>query len=274
METLKYAVFRIGTFLYGLTYKMCHGMTEQSSSINLPTNSKQDVEVISKDDVDKIRNYVRSSTPFILKNMSDKYDRVDISRYNVKQNEMIVEVHLFNDPLNNSVRHDAEKYTSIGGPLSGKLVSRIDIMRRYKAGIAHCDVLPTTNYYWMQQGRKLVQIVPKEYSMLLPTLFGHDNCYVKEDFDNPESQEWLKKLPGYWEVLLEEGDVLVFNNGGCIHRFENIEDIPTVSQSYRTINFHFAHSPLVNELMYGGTTNASIYKSMKEKLMYRDQHTM
>jgi hypothetical protein len=71
-------------------------------------------------------------------------------------------------------------------------------------------------------GKKYVTIVPKEYVGWIPQYFGVDSSYVVADKENPEGNEWLNTIPGYFDCTLEEGDILVFNNGGCIHKFENV----------------------------------------------------
>lgn len=98
----------------------------------------------------------------------------------------------------------------------------------YKGGYAHIDSFPSYNFYFVRRGRKKVYIVPRQYNSLLKFGKGYDSVFVRDDDTTGTKLEWLETIPGYWTFEVEEGDVLLFNNSACIHKFMNLTHNPEI----------------------------------------------
>lgn len=112
----------------------------------------------------------------------------------------------------------------------------------YSGGFAHIDSFPSYNFYVVKRGRKRVFIVPRQYNHLLDLANGYDSVFVKDDSADDQHMEWLEKLPGYYEFELEAGDVLLFNNSACIHKFMNLTENPEI---FTLRLFSLDSSPLI-----------------------------
>ena len=116
---------------------------------------------------------------------------------------------------------------------------RVDFMLRfagsYGGTAAHMDGV-TYNIYYVARGSKRVWICPRQYNHLLTFQSGFNQLYISgSDPDSSDLEEWIRSVPGVWTLELEEGDLLLFNNAGCVHKFENISEKPDI-YSVRVLN--------------------------------------
>jgi hypothetical protein len=107
----------------------------------------------------------------------------------------------------------------------------------YSGSQAHIDTFATYNFYYLKKGEKDVYIIPHEYTCYLNMTNGKESVFVGEDKPNSENLEWLKNLPEYYHFTLVEGDVLIFNNGNCIHKFTNLKG-DELSCSIKLLSFN------------------------------------
>ena len=99
----------------------------------------------------------------------------------------------------------------------------------YKSGYAHIDSIGSHKVYYVACGRKKVWICPRQYNHLLKFERGYNAAFVAgSDGVSPCAFWWMKKVPGVWTFDLEAGDVLIFNNTGCLHKFVNITRNPVI----------------------------------------------
>ena len=98
----------------------------------------------------------------------------------------------------------------------------------YKGGYAHIDSFPSYNFYYVRRGRKRVFIVPRQYNPAIVFGAGYDSVFVRDDAADASSLEWLDTIPGCYEFEVGEGDVLLFNNSACIHKFLNLTHNPEI----------------------------------------------
>ena len=57
---------------------------------------------------------------------------------------------------------------------------------------------------------------------------GYDSVFVKDDKADGSSLGWLDTIPGCYEFEVSEGDILLFNNSACIHKFLNLTHNPEI----------------------------------------------
>lgn len=113
----------------------------------------------------------------------------------------------------------------------------------YKSGYAHIDTVGTYNVYYVARGRKNVWILPRQYNHLLRFKRGYNAAFIPgSDGIGTESLWWTEKVPGVWEFDLVEGDVLIFNNTACLHKFANATKNPVIFTT-RLLNLDF--SPVI-----------------------------
>ena len=70
--------------------------------------------------------------------------------------------------------------------------------------------------------------MPRQYNPLLNLVGGYDSVYVGDDQADDSSLGWLKTIPGYYSFEVSDGDVLLFNNSACIHKFLNLTHNPMI----------------------------------------------
>lgn len=119
----------------------------------------------------------------------------------------------------------------------------------YKSGYAHIDAFPSYNFYYVKQGKKQVYIIPHEYTCYLNMKGGIDNIYVEYDNANNNKLEWLNKVPEYYNFELETGDVLIFNNSKCIHKFTNLTN-NNIIYTIRLYNTDVSTLILKNDILH------------------------
>ena len=107
----------------------------------------------------------------------------------------------------------------------------------YVSTAAHIDGF-TNNVYYLARGRKRVWVCPRQYTHLLRFLPQLNSEFIlgtgRKDSNR---QKWIQSVPGVWAFELEQGDLLIFSNAGCVHQFENItKDPEAFSLRVPTIN--------------------------------------
>ena len=115
----------------------------------------------------------------------------------------------------------------------------------YAGSTAHIDG-HTYDIYYVARGQKRVWICPRQYTHLLNLHSGIDHLYIPgSDPTSPDPHEWIQSVPGVWTFVVKEGDVLLFNNAGNVHKFENISERPEI-YSVRVLNSDI--SPILAKL--------------------------
>lgn len=107
-----------------------------------------------------------------------------------------------------------------------RVITLVRFSGSYKSGYAHIDGY-TNNIYYLARGRKRVWICPRQYTHLLNFQSIPNSIVVPgSDHASPNPLSWIQSVPGVWALDLEAGDVLIFNNAGCAHKFENVSVNP------------------------------------------------
>ncbi|KNC78731.1 hypothetical protein SARC_08854 [Sphaeroforma arctica JP610] len=250
---------RIVMFVYGVfVWATMAVMGDQKRTLYLPEDDMKlpgskavriPMRILGPEDMQEIRQHVDSATPFVIRGLDKSvFTPVDLSNYEVKDNTLLVHVRQMWDATCWKPARFAYKYLSTSLPWDSLFLVRIDLMGSYDRGLTHIDILPTRNFYYLQQGEKLIDIVPKEYTDLVDMTIGIDNSYVTSEARDFECSRWLENLPAVYETVLQAGDVLCFDNGSCLHKFKNLAG-PSVSQSFRVANFRACYRPLLRPLM-------------------------
>ncbi|MEM9691040.1 MAG: hypothetical protein AAGA56_00715 [Myxococcota bacterium] len=142
----------------------------------------------------------------------------------------------------------------------------------YGACIAHIDSLPSYNFYVMYRGRKRVIIVPREHNARLDLANGYDSVFVREDQDDFDHLQWLDALPDYYDFELEEGEVLLFHNSACLHKFANLTASPEV-YTIRLVAFDAAAQVLRNDV--GNWAGAKFFaRALAGKTLVRETYSV
>jgi len=119
----------------------------------------------------------------------------------------------------------------------------------YKSGYAHIDMGGTYNIYYVARGRKKVRICPRQYNHLLPFESGYNSAFIPGSHGHsPSSFMYIKKVPGVWGFDLEEGDLLIFNNTACVHKFINLTKNPLIF-STRVLNLDMSPVAAKNDIL-------------------------
>ena len=96
----------------------------------------------------------------------------------------------------------------------------------YTSSAAHLDGF-TTNIYYLAKGRKRIWVCPRQYHHLMQTQFksGMGSTFIPGSAGiSPEHSQWIQSVPGVWQLDLEAGEVLIFNNAACVHKFSNVSE--------------------------------------------------
>eukprot|EP00518_Triparma_eleuthera_P004076 CAMPEP_0182463666 /NCGR_PEP_ID=MMETSP1319-20130603/7824_1 /TAXON_ID=172717 /ORGANISM="Bolidomonas pacifica, Strain RCC208" /LENGTH=304 /DNA_ID=CAMNT_0024663237 /DNA_START=65 /DNA_END=979 /DNA_ORIENTATION=- len=172
-----------------------------------------------------LRGYVRRSEPCIVKNCPPAMF-ADLQKYSPEipadapKDKLLIDQ--FSLPRLGSMQEWLFKYV-------GKRVLYLArFSGGYKGGYAHIDSFPSYNFYYVKRGRKHVYIVPRQYNPLLKLVGGYDSVFVGDDKADDSSLGWLETIPGCYEFEVGEGDILLFNNSACIHKFLNLTQNPEI----------------------------------------------
>lgn len=179
---------------------------------------------------DTLSKYVKRSEPVIIKGVDAKLFNSSLAEYAPEETPEQVAKGVPNLHINFWL------LPSVGG--AGAWINKhlpwkpILYMARfsgaYKAGYAHIDTFPSYNFYYVRRGRKRVILVPRQYNDAVNLKGGYDSNFVGDDAPDMSKLEWIDRLPGVWEFELEAGDVLLFNNSACIHKFMNLTHNPEI----------------------------------------------
>ena len=201
------------------------------------------VQVLQHSDRPIIADFLARSEPVIIHGMPHDLFEPLRTHYPIptidddddnRNDTMIIQQHMFPlrlGPLGTEIRR------LTGGRRTVYLAS---MSGTYSAGVAHIDSFASYNFYYVQKGQKEVFIVPHEHTSLFDLQSGIDNVFVAEDdythnhhqhrhhHDNADNSDknsshysWLDRLPYYYRFLLNESQVLIFNNAKCVHKFVN-----------------------------------------------------
>lgn len=184
------------------------------------TTIQKNIDIINYNDIsyDIIKKYIDKSIPFIIRNVPKKYKN-DVQKYSINS------VHNFpknNIQLNQYFNPDIPNfYKFLTKYIKKNLLSMVQLNGNYKSGVAHIDFVSSYNVYFMHRGCKKVIIVPENYTKYFYMKKSIDNVFVANDLDM-DNEEWLNNVPFYWSFILQENDILIFNNSKCIHKFQNL----------------------------------------------------
>ena len=179
------------------------------------------VQVLKYTDQLVVSDFIARSEPVVIDGMPHElfeplrthYPILLPPLYDYKNDTMIIRQHMF--PLRLGPL-GAEINRLTGGRRTVYLAS---MSGTYSAGVAHIDSFASYNFYYVQKGTKEVFIVPHEHTSLINLRSGIDNVFVAEDDD--DDHDWLDRLPYYYRFMLNESQVLIFNNAKCVHKFIN-----------------------------------------------------
>jgi len=118
----------------------------------------------------------------------------------------------------------------------------------YQAGVAHIDSLPSYNFYYLHQGRKRVIIVPRQYNDRVRLQGGYDSVFAADDTADLCHLQWLDDVPAYYDFELHEGEVLLFHNSACLHKFANLTPSPEI-YTIRLLSFDASPRILLNDVL-------------------------
>ena len=99
---------------------------------------------------------------------------------------------------------------------------------RYGGTPAHMDGFSSQVYY-VARGTKRVWICPRQYNHLFDFQSGYNSVFIPgSDRTSSDPFKWIQSVPAVWKFQLNEGDVLIFNNAACVHKFANVTETPVV----------------------------------------------
>ncbi len=234
-----------------------------------------------------IKKHIDKSIPVIIKNAPhklfkdfEKYTIGDYDNINAK-NKIILNQYFMPDIPN--VKNFLNKY------VKKSIASLVQLNGNYKAGSAHIDFVSTYNIYFLQRGRKKVYIVPHTNTCYLDMEKGIDNIHVREEKNSDDStncsisnntndtndtndDKWLNKIPSYYQCELVPGDILLFNNSKCIHKFINLEKD---SEVFSLRVFHSDSNPdICKNNILNFETGKHFYKIITNKNVLRYQNKL
>lgn len=194
-------------------------------------NSSTNIEICKVDATDGIEKHVnliqeniKKNKPTIIKNIPkilftelyNIYEKEKVLNGNTSNDNKLIMRELYLPKLlfiNEFVKYLTKRSILYMASFAGK----------YASGYAHIDSFQSNNVYYVVKGSKRVLIIPHEYTPYVSLKPGIDSVYCNEDSPHDDKHlEWLKNVPEYYLFTLEEGDLLIFNNSGCIHKFTNI----------------------------------------------------
>ena len=177
-----------------------------------------------------IRSFMTRSEPVIIKNLPKEtfsafapggQYATPITKEIIKRGNFLINTYLFPRSLGcfgKWIQKNVQK----------PMIAVVRISGYYKTSAAHMDGSPpTNNIYHLSRGRKRVWICPRQYNHLLNLESIADALVVPgSEPTSSEPLEWIQSVPGVWVLDLEEGDILVFHETACVHKFENLTENP------------------------------------------------
>ena len=75
---------------------------------------------------------------------------------------------------------------------------------------------------------------------------GVDSLYVHgtAEQSNDQVAQWLGSITNHYRFVLETGDILLFNNTGCAHKFTNLTGNEMI-HTYRFLNRFYCHPGII-----------------------------
>lgn len=184
--------------------------------------------------IQEVRKLVSEDKPLVLKNVpkeyfqvlkEEKYDKPEDFPGQVSSGEYLIMDSWFLPQLGKRLQR----------LITDLLFHRPIFMARFRGGYrssaAHIDSGAMYNFYYVNEGKKRVTLIPSEFSSLIELAPGHDSVlFPGSDVDDAFGSQY----PGFYQFVVEAGDVLIFNNCAVLHKFENMtgkEDIYTIRVS-------------------------------------------
>lgn len=218
-------IFTFFLYLYFSLYETflllynCNYNEKLNATIFKPQNHTtilRDITRIHYNDLHKntLSKYIDKSEPVILIGMPEFYLK-EITKIHSKEiltiDKLVLNTYIFPNLKKLS--------TFINNYINKKILILIHFSGKYKQGLAHLDSGSSYNFYFLKKGKKQVYIIPQEYTKYLDLQYGEDNVFVKDDKLN---LLWINKLPEYYNFILNENEILIFNNVKTIHKFKNL----------------------------------------------------
>lgn len=178
-----------------------------------------------------LQKYIYDSEPFVLDKIPGSFFKPLTDNYPIRShspsNSSFIQIQQYTFP------RKLEALDGLIYRLTKKpVIYMASFSGNYTSSYAHIDSMSSYNFYYLKKGHKEVYIVPHEYSHLLDLGNGIDNVFVSEDDQSVDKvRSWIRKIPQYHHFVLNESQVLVFNNAKCIHKFINLsakEEIYTI----------------------------------------------
>ena len=204
-----------------------------------------------------LQRYIAQSEPVIIKGLSKEMFadltqnfsppvNASVNNDSAKKNQILINQHTFpgRDKLGKDLDDWIKKF--IGKPI----VYLLRFSGNYSSGFAHIDAGATYNFYYMKQGKKKGFIVPRQYNDMLPLRPGYDSIFVPDSAGTgPDATKFLETVPGAFKFELVPGDVMLFNNAACVHKFMNASEHPEVF-SIRTVNMDISPLAAANDCFH------------------------
>lgn len=203
-----------------------------------------------------LQRYIAQSEPVIIKGLSEEMFVDLIQNFSppsdtsvntgAKKNQILINQYTLpgRDKLGNDLYDWIKKF--IGRPI-------IYILRfsgNYSSGFAHIDTAATYNFYYVKRGKKKGFIVPRQYNDMLHLQPGYDSIFVPDSAGTaPDAFKFLETVPGAFKFDLVPGDVMLFNNSACVHKFMNASEHPEVL-SIRMVNMDISPLTAANDCFH------------------------
>ena len=164
-----------------------------------------------------LQHYIEHSIPVIITNTPNNlflFNNLNNQKLQNDGTKMRIREYIF-PTLTKSLDDFINSY------INKKVMYMAEFSGNYPAGFSHIDSMSSYNLYYLKCGRKEVYIIPPECTAYVNMKHGIDSIYVEDDSTGVDKLEWLNKLPHYYHFFINDGDVLLFNNSKCIHKFIN-----------------------------------------------------
>ena len=211
-------VFLFGKTDDNISLKHSKKKNKKQKTEILKINKIKYVDIINNNNI--LDDYIKKSIPIIITGTPSKYfnfldDKYPIDRNNKNKNSIYIKEYILPELspiLDNFITRYIKKSVMYMASFSGN----------YKSTYAHIDSLASYNFYYVKEGSKNVYIVPYKNTKYLNMENGIDNVFVSDDKENMSNLQWLDKVPSFYNFTVNKGDILLFNNSKCIHKFENM----------------------------------------------------
>jgi hypothetical protein len=214
---LLYPLIYIGVSLYSLFSLLYFGELNYSFQPTLCKNPNQETIIrnmttINFQDMNEstLLNFIENTEPVIIKSLpSEVFESLyknDDPTLDFSKN-MVYLKYIQPEPF---LRKFIYNYTL------QKISYILNIRGNYDKTFAHVDFFSCLNFYYLLHGKKLVTIIPEEYTKYLEII--KSKAYVKDSLND---DTWLGNVPEYYKFELMRGDVLLFDTK-LVHKFTNL----------------------------------------------------